>query len=195
MKKKKKIFVLLGHSDTETFSRLLADSYEEGAREAGHEVRRLNLADLQFDPILHKGYKVIQELEPDLVQIQENILWADHIVIIYPNWWNTMPAILKGMFDRMWLPGFAFNFDKKTKKLIQRLKGKSARVIVSAGTYSPFMTRTKFGDYVNEIQQGILKFAGLSPVRVSCFGPCDRVSEDIRNKWKKKVYNLGKKGI
>lgn len=193
--KKKHIFILLGNPDSETYSGSLADAYESGAREGGYEVRRLNVGDLQFDPILHKGYKVIQELEPDLLAIQENVRWADHFVIIYPNWWNTMPALLKGMFDRMWLPGFAFNFDKRTKKPIKRLKGKSARVIVLVGNYSPFMTRVKFGDFTNEIEQGILEFAGFSPVKVTSFGPSDSAAEILRNKWREKVRRLGRKGL
>lgn len=188
----KKVFVLLGHPDKETYSGKMADAYEQGAKEAGHDVRRTNLGDRQFDPILHKGYKEIQELEPDLKKIQEDINWADHVVIVYPNWWNTMPALLKGMFDRMWLPGFAFNFDKQTKKLVRRLSGKSACVIVVAGTHSPFMTRWKFGDCTNEIEQGILAFAGFAPVRVNAFGPCNKVKEETKESWVRKVRELGK---
>lgn len=189
----KKILVLLGNPDVETFSGELASTYEQAAREAGHEVVRVNISDLHFDPILHKGYRVIQELEPDLKDMQEKWRWADHIVIVYPNWWCTMPAILKGMFDRMYLPGFAFNFEKPSGKLIQRLKGKTARVIVVAGTHSPFMTWLKFGDYTNEIVHGILGFAGVR-AHATTFGPCDHVTDAHRAKWISKVARLGKRG-
>ena len=145
----KKILVFLGNPNADTYSGRLADAYVEGARASGFEVERININDLKFDPILHQGYKEIQQLEPDLLMVQEKIRWADHIVFIYPNWWCSMPAVMKGMFDRMWLPGFAFNFDKQTKKCIQRLKGKTAHVIIVAGTHSPFMTWWKFGDYTN----------------------------------------------
>lgn len=187
----KKIFVLLGHPDTQTFSGAVASAYEHGAKDAGHEVHRLNLGELEFDPILHKGYKEIQELEPDLKWIQEEWRWADHVVIVYPNWWNTMPALLKGMFDRMFLPGFAFNFDKKSKQLIQRLTSKSARVIVVAGTDSPFMTWCKYGDFTNEIKRGILEFSGHDPVRVKSYGPCERVDEAKRQEWLAEVREMG----
>lgn len=191
----KKIVVLLGHPDPTSFSGGLVDAYVNAAQGAGHEVRRTNIGEIHFDPILHKGYKEIQQLEPDLIKLQGDIKWADHLVLVYPNWWNTMPAILKGLFDRMWLPGFAFNFDKQTKKLIQRLKGKTARVIIIAGTQSPFKTWWKYGDYTNEIRRGILAFAGFSPVSLTAFGPAEHVSLEKKEEWKKKVEALGKKGI
>ena len=189
----KKILVLLGNPDKDTFTGKVSDRYESAARAAGHEVIRVNIGDLQFDPVLHKGYKEIQSLEPDLVALQEKFTWADHIFIAYPNWWCSMPAILKGLFDRMWLPGFAFNFDKATKKLIKRLSGKTARVVIVAGTHSPFMTWWRFGDYTNEIQYGILDFAGIK-TKVSAYGPCDRVSDVCRENWLQEIEELGKKG-
>jgi NAD(P)H dehydrogenase (quinone) len=193
MSMQKKILILLGHSDKDTFTGAMADHYQAGAQDAGHEVIRVNIGEINFDPILHKGYKEIQQLEPDLLQLQESFRWADHIVIVYPNWWCTMPAILKGLFDRIWIPGFAFNFDKQTKKLIQRLKGKTGRVIIIAGSHSPFKTWWMFGDYTNEIQHGILGFAGIETA-VSAFGPCERITDEHRVKWLKQVEKLGKAG-
>lgn len=193
----KKIFILVGHPDAETSSGLFADVYAEGAREVGHEVRRMNIGELSFDPILHKGYKEIQALEPDLIAVQENFKWADHIVILYPNWWSTMPALLKGMFDRMWIPGFAFSFKKdkegkRTNTVIRMLKGKSARVIITTGT-RPLFLRVLFGDFTNEISRGILGFSGISPVCVSTIGPCENVSEAKMKRWEEKVRCFGKK--
>lgn len=190
----KKIVILLGNPDPETFTGAIADHYQAAAEDAGHEVARFNIGSMQFDPILHKGYKVIQPLEPDLIALQEAIKAADHVVVVYPNWWCTMPAILKGLFDRMWIPGFAFNFDKQTKKCIQRLRGKTGRVIVVAGTNSPFATWWMYGDYTNEIQHGILGFAGIN-TSVCTFGPSEKVNEETKKKWLQKVAALGSKAL
>jgi len=189
---KKQILVLLGHTNADSYSGAMADAYCKGVEEGGHELRRVNIGDLHFDPILHKGYKEIQELEPDLQALQDSFRWADHIVIVYPNWWNTMPAIVKGLFDRFWLPGFAFNFNKKTKKLEQHLKGRTARVIIVAGSHSPLKTWWKYGDYTNEIQHGILEFAGIK-THVSPFGPCERVDQGCRDAWLLQVEGMGYK--
>lgn len=190
----KKILVLCGHPDKDSLCGVMADHYETGARDGGYEVSRVNIGELNFDPILHKGYKEIQSLEPDLIDLQTRFKEADHIMLVYPNWWCAMPAILKGLFDRFWLPGFAFNFNKETKKIDKHLKGKTARVVVLSGTHSPFQTWWRFGDFTNEIQYGILEFAGIRTA-VTAYGPCEKVDGIVREKWLREVENMGKKGI
>ena len=76
----------------------------QGAGESGAEVRKLVLAEMEFDLNLSAGYKGKQPLEPDLQEAQELIAWADHLVFVYPNWWGGMPALLKGFIDRVFLP-------------------------------------------------------------------------------------------
>lgn len=190
--RKKKIFILLGHPDKDSFNCTLADEYERGAEEAGHEVRRMNLGDFSFDPILHYGYRVKQELEPDLLAFQENMRWCEHFVVFYPSWWSTMPALLKGLFDRVWLPGFAFKFTSEFS-WTKLLKGRSARMFVTSDTI-PFLQRLIFGDTTNELRNGILWFAGFAPIRVKKFGYLKHFGgTGRRERIKRTVYNLGRK--
>ncbi len=197
-RKLKKIVILLGHPDSgQTRSGELALLYETAAKKAGHEVRRFNLGDMHFDPNLHLGYKAIQELEPDLRALQDAIRWCDHFVIIYPNWWGSMPALLKGMFDRMWLPGFCFNYFKEGIgahfHLWKRLmRGKTARVMVLSGT-QPLLIWLFFGDYTNEIYKGVLWFAGFK-TKISRFGPSEKAPEWKWNEWRRRVVRLGTLG-
>lgn len=184
----------MGHPDADTMSGALATAYEDGARDGGHEVRRVNVGDLKFDPILHKGYKVIQSLEPDLLKAQEDIKWADHIVVIYPNWWGTMPALLKGFFDRAFVPGFAFKFHKVDLGWDGLLRGRTGRVIITMDTH-PFHTRLLFGDFTNELRRAILMFCGVRPVRLSTIGPLPRMSDTKKKAILKKVQSFGRKAV
>ncbi len=192
---KKKIYILIGHPDNESTDHLLAENYAKGAREAGHEIRITQLADLKFDPILHKGYKVIQELEPDLKKVQEDISWCDHFVIIYPIWWAGMPALLKGLIERIWMPGFAFRFYKEGpfKGLLwsKLLKSKTARIFVTMDNV-PIIARILFGDITNEMHFGILEFAGFR-VKVKKFGRMKFLTQAEKENLERKFSKWGRK--
>lgn len=193
----KKIFILLGHPDKIGMCGKLADAYESGAKEGGHDVRRMNLGDMHFDPILHQGYRARQELEPDLVAFQEAVQWADHFVIVYPVWWVGMPALLKGLFDRAWLPGSAFRYiklesGKRTMFWHRMYRGKTARTILTSGT-APWLVRLLPGNVNAQLRWGILWFAGFS-VRSIWFGPAENRVEAVCISWCDKVHALGRRG-
>lgn len=190
----KNILIIYGHTDRESFAAAIADSYERGAREGGYDVERIDIGDLSFDPVLHKGYREIQKLEPDLITVQRKIKNAQHIVIVYPNWWGSMPAILKGMFDRMFLPGFAFRFSGRNHFAREKLlKKRSASVYITMNMH-PFLARLVFGDTSNEMKRNILQFAGISPVNVRKIGPTERMAEEKRSRILNRVYQQGKNG-
>lgn len=160
--RKTRVYILLGHPDSgpEPLSRQIADAYEAAAREAGHDVRRTNIFDLSFDPVLHKGYRAIQELEPDLKKVQEDLSWCEHFVLVYPNWWGSMPGQLKGMWDRLFLPRFAFRMWKNRFGWDALLKGRSARVIITCGN-PVILDHLAFGDFTDTIKRSLLEFAGF----------------------------------
>jgi putative NADPH-quinone reductase len=194
----KKILLLLGNPDKVGMGGKLADAYEAGAREAGHGIQRLNIGEMQFDPILHQGYRAIQEMEPDLQKFQDLLKWSDHFVIVHPVWWLGMPALLKGLFDRAWLPGSEFRYikTKAGKRTIfwhRLMRGKTARLIVTSGA-SPWLERLFPGSVNSQLKWGILWFAGFS-VRTTWFGPAENVPEPKCTAWCDQVRELGKRGV
>jgi len=100
--------IIDGHPDEESYCSALANAYLEGASNQAGKVDIIRIRDLQFDPNLRYGYRQRTELEPDLVKCQELIKDATHLVWVYPVWWGSVPAIMKGFLDRVFLPGFAF---------------------------------------------------------------------------------------
>ncbi len=175
----------------------IADTYEAAARAAGHTVERLNIGDMQFDPLLRHGYRAMQDLEPDLKRFQELVTTSDHFVIIYPVWWVGMPAILKGLFDRAWLPGSAFRYIKtKTGKRTifwhRLFRGKTARIFMTSGT-QPLLVRFLPGNVNAQLRWGILWFAGFS-VRTKWYGPAENIPEETKAKWLAQVKDIGSRG-
>ncbi|OGG49906.1 hypothetical protein A2763_01845 [Candidatus Kaiserbacteria bacterium RIFCSPHIGHO2_01_FULL_54_36] len=193
----KKIMVLLGHPDKSGFCGEMADAYESAARAAGHTVERMNVGEMQFDPILHRGYREQQDLEPDLVRFQQLVTSSDHFVVVYPVWWVGMPALLKGLFDRAWLPGSAFRYIKtKTGKRTifwhRLFSGKTARILMASGTH-PLLVRFLPGNVNAQLKWGILWFAGFS-VRTKWFGPSENIPEARKARWLAQVRELGRNG-
>lgn len=196
--KSKKIYILSGHPNTDpTLTSSLADAYEAAAKAAGHEVRRGDVAKLSFDPILHKGYRAIQELEPDLKQVQADITWCDHFVLLYPLWWSSVPALLKGMIDRMWLPAFAFRFiktpdGKSTMGWHKLLKGRTARVVVLLKNF-PIIEHFMYGNFTSDIVNVVLRFSGFR-VKVMEVGNSEALTDKAKARLMKKVGVLAKRG-
>lgn len=189
----KKTLIIMGHPDRRSLSAALADAYAKGARASGATVRRLDLARLKFDPILHLGYKTIQPLEPDLLRAQRLILWAEHLVVAYPMWWGGAPALLKGFIDRTFHPGFAFKFPEKDSYLWDKLlTGRSARLLITCDG-PPLVLRLLYDDpAVAAMKSMTLEFCGFDPVRVSTFGPVKRATAARLHLWKIKAEDLGR---
>ena len=186
-----KVLVILGHPSRNSLCNGLADAYEEGVRVAEAECRRINLVDLQFDPILHEGYNKIQELEPDLVAAQEAIRWAEHLVFVYPNWWTSMPALMKGFFDRILLPNFAFKYRAEGELWDKYLSGRSARLIVTMDAPPIFYRLVLKAPGHQQMREGVLGFCGIEPVNITEIGPVKHSDEARRGGWIKHVRRLG----
>lgn len=187
----KKILIINGHPDNESFCAELAVAYKKGAKLANYECKLVNLTDLNFDPILHYGYKKRTELEPDLIEIQNDILNSNHLVFVYPTWWSTYPALLKGFIDRVFLPRFAFKYRENSLLWDKLLKGKTARLIVTIDTPKWYYSLVYKSPGHNSLKKGILEFCGIKPVKITTFGPIKLSNEKKRKTWLKKVEKLG----
>jgi NAD(P)H dehydrogenase (quinone) len=189
----KKALIINGHPDKESLCFALAESYKKGADSAGTDCKLVNLIDLDFNPILTFGYRRISELEPDLVEMQQEILAADHLVFVYPNWWATFPALLKGFVDRIFVPGFAFKYHEDSPSWDKLLTGKTARVIVTMDTPKWYYFLININAGHNAMKIGILEFCGIKPVKITTFAPVKSSNEISRRKWLAEVEELGRK--
>ncbi|MFJ2322062.1 NAD(P)H-dependent oxidoreductase [Pseudomonas sp. NPDC087817] len=179
----KRILLILGHPSATSLCAALADRYAQSALEAGHEVRQLRLGEMDFDPVLREGYQQIQTLENDLSAAQSDILWAEHLTLVYPIWWGGIPALLKGFFDRVLLPGFAFKYRKGKAFPDKLLKGRTADLLVTMDT-PPWYYRWIYRmPGLNEVRQTTLAFCGIKPVRTLTFGPVLGSTDQQRQAW------------
>lgn len=186
----KRVAIIVGHPAADSWCGALADSYAAAARAGGHEVRMLYLAQLDFDPSLHAGYRQIQALEPDLLAAQATLAWAEHLVIAYPIWWGSVPALLKGFLDRILLPGFAFKYRPGKAFPEQLLRGRSAQLLVSMDTPPWYFRWVYRMPGIVQLKKTTLEFCGIAPVKVAAFGPLIFSSPAQRASWLAKAARL-----
>ena len=187
------ILIINGHPDKESLCASLAEKYKIGAEVSTAECSLVNLTELDFSPVLKYGYRKRTDLEPDLQKLWELIRKANHLVFVYPNWWGTYPALLKGLVDRLFLPGFAFEYQEKSPFPKKLLKGKTARLIVTTDTPNWYYSLVYGKPGHNSMKKCILGFCGVKSVKITTFGSIKNATGKKKNAWLTKAEQLGKK--
>lgn len=188
----KKILLINGHPNKDSFNFGIAKAYKDGAAETGAIVRQINIRDLAFNPNLAYGYQQRTVLEPDLEQAWEAIKWADHLVWIYPVWWGGLPAITKGFIDRVFLPGMAFQYRKNSAFWDKLLLGKTAHIISTLDQPGWYYRLVYGRPSTNQLRKSTLEFCGIKPVKTTYIAIVKTADESKRQGWLNKVFNLGK---
>lgn len=187
----KRILIIQGHPDASAphFLHALADAYAEAARQNGHDVRRLDVAKLDF-PLVRSQQDWQQGQPPEAIhEAQAAIARAEHLVILYPLWLGSMPALLKAFLEQTLRPGFAIDTSGRGWKKL--LKGRSARVVVTMGMPA-LVYRFVFGAHsLKSLERNILAFVGIGPVRESIIGLVEG-SARRRENWLARMRDYGR---
>jgi NAD(P)H dehydrogenase (quinone) len=187
----KKILIINGHPNRDSFNFALAEFYKNGVESQGVEVKEIVISELNFNPSLSFGYQKRMDLETDLLESWDKILWADHLVWIHPVWWGGLPAITKGFIDRLFLPGMAFQYRENSVWWDKLLKGKTAHIITTLDQPSWYYRLMTARPSVNQLKKATLEFCGVSPVQVSYFENIKTSTPEKRAKFLERVQDLG----
>ena len=192
----KRILLIQAHPDATQphLCHALASSYASGAEKAGHLVRHVNLAELDF-PLLRSQQDWEKGAVPaSLKPAQDDIGWAEHIVFFFPLWLGDMPALLKGFLEQVARPGFAFTREEGGNPFGKKgLTGRSARVVVTMGMPA-LVYRWYFRAHsVKSLERNILGFVGIAPVHETLIGMTGNMKPLEAAKWLDKLERLGAK--
>lgn len=187
-----RVLILDGHPDADfaRFCHALADAYASGAKAAGHEVRRVRLCEIEFPDLTRRDDWESGPAPPAVVGVQQDIAWAQHLVILYPLWLGCMPARLKALFEQTFRPGFAFG-QRERSIGDGRLGGRSARVIVTMGMPAAIYRGFYFSHSLKALKRNILSFVDIGPTRSSIVGNVEGLDEIRHQGWLDKVSALG----
>ena len=189
----KKILIINGHPNQESFNFGLVEAYKKGSSGAGAEIKEIVIKDLVFNPNLAFGYQQRTELEPDLLDAWDKIKWAEHMVWVHPVWWGGLPAVTKGFVDRLFLPGFVFTYRENSVWWDKLLTGKTAHIITTLDQPSWYYWFAFGRPSVNQLKKSILEYCGVKPVKVTYIGTIRTSDPALRKKWLDQVTKLGEK--
>lgn len=177
----KKIVVIDGHPDPDPvrFGHALAAAYAAAAKDEGHEVRTIEVANAGIDVLRSGKDWESGEVPAPVKDAQATIAWADHLVILFPLWLGAMPGLLKGFFEQVFRPGFAIGKGKRTLSP-GLLTGKSARVVVTMGMPGFFYRLFFLSHSVSSLRRNILHFVGIKPVRETLIGTVENPASRTR---------------
>lgn len=194
----KRILAMTLHPAPVSFNAAVVETYSEAAAGQGHEIRQHALHDLEFDADFGQaGYSNAKPLEPDLECFMTDLVWAEHLVLSAPMWWGGLPAKAKGLFDRAFLPGRAF--DPRQPQFLglpkPLLTGKTARVFITSDT-PEIAFKWVYGSALRkQLSRQILGFVGIKPVRFSHFSPVEHSNRERRHVWLTQAQALGQKAV
>lgn len=185
-----KVLLLDGHPDAGRYCSHLLEQYR-AALPADCNVTAVALRELAFDPNLAHGYRQRTAWEPDLTRIAEALDACDHLVIAFPMWWGAEPAMLKGLLDRLFLPGFTFAYHDQDTFWDRYMAGRSADVIITMDTPPLFLWLAYGNAIIHRWKKQVLGFAGFKPVRILPLGQVKfGGAEKNATKWEGKVRKL-----
>jgi NAD(P)H dehydrogenase (quinone) len=184
----RRILVIIGHPIADSLSHELAHRYAVAAEAAGGEVR---VRDLAVDPAgsattrdqLRARPDSYAHLEPSVAEDIADLHWAEHLVIVFPQWWGTYPAVLKNWIDRTFLAGDAFRYGTSAAHWDKLLTGRTARIITthdSPGFYNLLVYRDAA---VVALRTATLAYCGIKTVGVTHFSPVRTSTDQTRQKW------------
>lgn len=169
----KKFLVILAHPNESSLNHSIANTVGDKLKEQGHEVMLRDLYALEFQPVLSldewKNYGNLDfPTSEDVQKEQMYLLWADHLIFVYPTWWWGPPAVLKGYLDRVFTPGFAFSVGPDGIK--GKLAPKKVSVLQTTGSEEAFVRQNQMDDSVRKLMGlGIFEFCGLEVVHHEFF--------------------------
>jgi putative NADPH-quinone reductase len=189
-----RILLVQAHPDGSQphFCHALAQAYEEGAREAGHEVQRVDLAALDFPLLRSRAEWEDGPLPVSLKAAQDGIAWAEHLVFFFPLWLGGMPALLKGFLEQVARPGFALSRSSEGGWPRKLLTGRSARVVVTMGMPALVYRWVFRAHSLKALERNILGFVGIAPIHETLIGLVEGMSDKHRQGWLRRLATLGR---
>lgn len=188
-----KTLIIYNHPHEGSFCSAVRDAVLSGLDVGGHEYKVIDLDKDRFDPVMREKdlsafvqasrnpEKEIEGLDP-LIEVYVNKMrWAERIVMIFPIWWMTMPAMTKGFIDKVIFPAIAYNMDKG--RLVSRLNIRKVTVITTMNTPSQVYKDMFNNSLEGSLLKGTFRQIGITDVDWVSLNEVKQTSQEQRAAW------------
>ena len=193
--KKMKTLIVYNHPYEGSFCHAILESTIQGAKEARHEVDVINLDYENFNPVM-TGKDLLGFIKHEMVDEQSKeysrkIQQSDNLVLIFPIWWELMPAMIKGFIDKVVFPGSFYDYTASGYGMISKLPNLKKVTIITTMNTPKLVYRFIYGNALkNALVKGTFKKAGVKNVEWISFNMVKQSSDKQRTNWLRKARNL-----
>jgi NAD(P)H dehydrogenase (quinone) len=188
-----KVLVVYAHPNPESFNHAVLEKFLGGLRSKNHEVEILDLYAQGFDPLLTAADLAsfqAGETPADIQAQQARVARAEGLAFIFPIWWSSLPAILKGWIDRVFSLGFAYAFTEEGP--VGLLKQQKALLITTSGGDQAFFDHSGIQKAIQmTVDIGIFGFTGIPKIQHEFFYNVVQIDQSAREAYLEKAYSLG----
>lgn len=189
--------IVFNHPYGGSFCGAILAAVEKGLKEGGHKCRVINLDQDNFDPVMRSkdllafvgagraGGNALDAIDDQVREYKEYLEWAEHLVMIFPVWWMTTPAMTKGFIDKVIFPAIAY--DMKDGRLVSRLSLRKVTVITTMNTPADIY-RDVFGNPLEgSLIKGTFRQIGIENIEWTSLNEVKQVSRERREAWLEEI--------
>lgn len=184
-----RVAIIFNHPYEGSYCNAILETVSKGLRKANHEIDLIHLDNDQFNPVMTssdlKAFRDKSPVDPKVLEYKEKLEKADHLIFIFPIWWELMPAMTKGFIDKVIFPGVAYDYTNKENTRMKPLFNKIKGVTVITTMNTPkLLYRLFFGNAIKKaLILGTFWKIGYKNRKWISFNNVKKVSQEKRIKW------------
>jgi putative NADPH-quinone reductase len=155
-----RVVIVFNHPYEGSYCNAVLQAATSGLQKAGHEVDLMHLDRDNFDPVMrskdlsafarakNEGEAIYRDIDPQVLTYKQRLEQAEHLIFIFPVWWELMPAMTKGFIDKVIFPGITYDYAKSGLKMINRLTQLKGTTIITTQNTPALVYRLFFGNAI-----------------------------------------------
>lgn len=180
--------IVFNHPYEGSFGNAILNAVTKGLKGANHEIDLMHLDNDRFNPVMSKadlkGFVEHKPVDPQVIDYNERLEKADHLIFIFPIWWDLMPAMTKGFVDRVLTPGVVYDHHPRGFGLVPLLKNLKGVTVITTMNKPKIMYSLLIGNLIRKAMiKSVFKTMGYKNLKWISYNMVKSVSQEKRVKW------------